>query len=83
MIASEGKFAPTAKKVVERPREGNTHYIGYGHNIPPTSEYMSKNITENEARQLLISDLTKKRIAAKSVFEKTVGEGKFDKLTRH
>jgi hypothetical protein len=44
---------------------------------------MNKTISEDEARQILISDLNRSRGAAKGVFEKNVGTGKFDKLTRH
>jgi hypothetical protein len=62
--ASEGKFSPRATPVVEKPKDGNTHYIGYGHNIGPTSEYMNKTISENEAERQLISDLVKAKTGA-------------------
>ncbi|TNV77961.1 hypothetical protein FGO68_gene16957 [Halteria grandinella] len=78
----EGKFAATPKPVIEKVKDGNTHYVGYSHNINPKSQYFGKQITETQATALLKSDLSQKAKDAKKIFEDKEGKGKFDQLTQ-
>ena len=64
-IMDNENFRANAYPVPEMKKDGCTHAIGYGHNIPPNSPYMRRSITKAEARELLIKDLFEKRKEAK------------------